>query len=67
MQVAEVRVWDPFVRIFHWLLATVVLVDWFMVEPLWMHTWLGYLAVGWSFYASCGDLSDQRMLNSSTS
>lgn len=46
MQVAEVRVWDPFVRIFHWLLATVVLVDWFMVEPLWMHTWLGYLAAG---------------------
>ena len=46
MQVAEVRVWDPFVRIFHWLLATVVLVDWFMDEPLWMHTWLGYLAAG---------------------
>ena len=46
MQVAEVRVWDPFVRIFHWLLATVVLVDWFMDEPLWIHTWLGYLAAG---------------------
>jgi cytochrome b len=46
MQVAEVRVWDPFVRIFHWLLATVVLVNWFMDEPLWMHTWLGYLAAG---------------------
>jgi cytochrome b len=44
MQVVEIRVWDPFIRIFHWLLATAVLVDWFMDQPLWMHTWLGYLA-----------------------
>jgi cytochrome b len=44
MQVVEVRVWDPIVRTFHWLLAAAVLVAWFTDEPLWMHTWLGYLA-----------------------
>jgi len=43
-QSADVRVWDPFVRISHWLLATAVLVDWFTDEPRWMHVWLGYLA-----------------------
>ncbi len=40
----EVRVWDPFVRVFHWLLAAAVLIDWFTDDPLWLHTWLGYLA-----------------------
>ena len=45
MQVAEIRVWDPFVRICHWLLATAVLVDWMTDEPRWMHVWLGYLTV----------------------
>ena len=44
MQIVEVRVWDPIVRTFHWLLAAAVLVAWFTDEPLWMHTWLGYLA-----------------------
>ncbi len=44
LQVTEVRVWDPFVRLFHWLLAAAVLIDWFIDEPLWLHTWLGYLA-----------------------
>jgi cytochrome b len=44
MLTAEIRVWDPFIRVFHWLLATAVLVDWITDEPLWMHTWLGYLA-----------------------
>ena len=44
MQSTEVSVWDPFIRICHWLLATAVLVAWFIDEPLWMHTWLGYLA-----------------------
>ncbi len=43
-QVVEVRVWDPFVRIFHWLLATAVLIDWFTDEPRWLHVYLGYLA-----------------------
>jgi cytochrome b len=45
MQAVEVRVWDPFVRVAHWLLATVVLVDWFTDEPRWMHVWLGYFAI----------------------
>jgi cytochrome b len=44
MQVIEVRVWDPLIRVVHWLLAAAVIVDWFTDEPLWMHTWLGYLA-----------------------
>jgi cytochrome b len=43
-ETAEVRVWDPFVRIFHWLLATTVLIDWITDEPRWMHVWLGYVA-----------------------
>jgi cytochrome b len=56
MQVAEIRVWDLFVRIAHWLLALVVIVDWITDEPRWVHVWLGYLAlvivilrVGWGF------------------
>lgn len=45
MQHAEVRVWDPFIRISHWLLATAVFIDLFIEKPLWLHSWLGYLAV----------------------
>ena len=45
MQVAEIRVWDPFVRVAHWLLALVVIFDWITDEPRWMHVWLGYLAL----------------------
>jgi cytochrome b len=44
MQVVEVLVWDPFVRLFHWLLASTVLFDWATDEPRWLHVWLGYLA-----------------------
>ncbi len=44
VRATKIRVWDPFVRVFHWLLAGAVLVDWFMDEPLWLHVWLGYLA-----------------------
>jgi cytochrome b len=44
MQTTEVRVWDPIVRIIHWLLAATVLIAWMFDEPLWMHTWLGYAA-----------------------
>lgn len=40
----EIGVWDPFVRIFHWLLAVSVIVAWFIDEPLLLHTWLGYTA-----------------------
>jgi cytochrome b len=44
VQAIEVRVWDPLIRSAHWLLAAVVLIDWITDEPLWMHSWLGYLA-----------------------
>ena len=43
-QTAEARVWDTFVRASHWLLATVIIIDWFTDEPRWMHVWLGYVA-----------------------
>ncbi len=44
VQQAEIRVWDPFIRVGHWLLATAVIVAWFADEPLWLHAWLGYIA-----------------------
>jgi cytochrome b len=40
----EVRVWDPLIRVIHWLVAAIILVDWLTDEPRWMHSWLGYLA-----------------------
>jgi cytochrome b len=43
-QAAKVHVWDPFVRLSHWLLAGAVLVAWATDEPLWLHAYLGYLA-----------------------
>jgi cytochrome b len=53
---AFVAVWDPFVRVSHWLMAAAVLVDWVTDEPRWMHVWLGYLVaalivlrVAWGF------------------
>ena len=59
MQVSEVRVWDPFVRIAHWLLALAIFVTWATDEPLWLHSWIGYLAatlvvlrVLWGFIGS---------------
>ena len=45
MQTTEIKVWDPLVRVGHWLLATVVIIAWFVDEPLWLHTWLGYIAI----------------------
>ena len=44
MQTIEIRVWDPLIRVVHWLLAAAVLIDWATDEPRWMHVWLGYLA-----------------------
>jgi cytochrome b len=53
----EVRVWDPYIRVSHWLLAAAVLVNWYTDEPRWMHVWLGYLAAAlvvlrvlWGFF-----------------
>src|SRR5262249_34701508 len=55
-EAADVRVWDPFIRVFHWLRAAAVIIDWITDEPRWMHIWLGYLAatlivlrVAWGF------------------
>ncbi|MFB6357494.1 MAG: cytochrome b/b6 domain-containing protein [Thiohalorhabdaceae bacterium] len=41
---AQVRVWDPWIRISHWLLAGAFCVAYFVVEePLAVHVWAGYL------------------------
>jgi cytochrome b len=39
----DIRVWDPFVRAFHWILVAAILVDWVTDKPLWLHSYLGYL------------------------
>jgi cytochrome b len=40
-----VRVWDPFVRTFHWSLVACVLIDYFVVDDgKTLHQWLGHVA-----------------------
>ena len=43
---ATVRIWDPYLRVVHWLLAVAVLLAWATGEGwgLW-HEWLGYTAL----------------------
>lgn len=41
---SEVRVWDLFVRIFHWSLIVFFAAAYISEgEPLWFHTWAGYI------------------------
>jgi len=58
-EVIEVKVWDRFVRVFHWTLASAVLIGWATDKPLWLHSWLGYVAailvvlrVIWGFFGT---------------
>ncbi|WP_338413132.1 cytochrome b/b6 domain-containing protein [uncultured Sphaerotilus sp.] len=40
-----VKVWDPFVRIFHWSLVSCVLLNYFVIEDgETIHQWIGYAA-----------------------
>ena len=42
-----VKVWDPFIRLFHWMLAGGIAVAWLSAEE-WdaLHEWTGYLIAG---------------------
>ena len=56
----RVRVWDPFIRFFHWLLVVAFFTAYLTEgEPEWLHTWAGYLIVAllilriiWGFIGS---------------
>jgi len=46
-QTLSVRVWDPFVRIFHWSLVSCVLINYFLIDDgETLHQWFGYIASG---------------------
>lgn len=42
----EVRVWDPLVRLIHWLVASAVLVNSIADDDGALHRWVGYAALG---------------------
>ena len=42
---ARVPVWDPVVRLSHWLLAALVLLDFVVDDGGWLHRAIGYVAV----------------------
>ncbi len=56
----SVRVWDPFVRIFHWVLVACVVLNYFFIDDgETVHQWAGYIACGlivarvvWGFIGS---------------
>ena len=56
----SVRVWDPFVRVFHWSLVSCVVLNFFVVDDgETLHQFIGYLAAGlvaarfvWGFVGS---------------
>lgn len=49
-QPVRVRVWDPALRAYHWLLAAAVTVTWLLGQfgpaSMTLHFWLGYLILG---------------------
>lgn len=55
-----IRVWDPFVRVFHWLQAALIALAWLTADEVkWLHEWSGYLVgaliglrVFWGFLGS---------------
>lgn len=44
------KIWDPFLRGFHWLLATLVIANWLLGQfgpgKMTLHFWLGYAIIG---------------------
>src|SRR3989338_5120606 len=46
IKVAEIKVWDPLVRIFHWTLALACVLNlWLIEDGSDLHEWLGYYAM----------------------
>ena len=57
-----IKVWDLFVRIFHWSLALCVLLNFFVFEEgESFHEYSGYLACGLVFLRAIWDSSEQLM------
>ena len=46
----RVRLWDPLLRIYHWLLAFCVIAAWLLGQfgpaNMWLHFWFGYAVIG---------------------
>ncbi len=38
----QIKVWDPFVRLFHWSVAVLFLANYWLIESGSVHDWVGY-------------------------